>query len=396
LPQQAYVWQRAWNQPVVESVGRAGGHFGGLVALGAQIQWVSGQPHVDRVSLDYEAMRDTKLPCGVALRIGSYPGPFAADDAAARLLADVAGSLIKEASAHGLTLSELQIDFDCASAKLGGYRVWVEMLRRACAPIPVTITVLPSWMDAPGFVDLARTAGGYVLQVHSVDRPASADAPMTLCDPAKARQWVRQADRVGVPFRVALPTYGYVAAFGPKGKLIGLSAEGPSTSWPAGAILRELHANPTEIGELVRVWTDNRPKNLRGLIWYRLPVDQDTLNWRWLTLLEVMAGRSPKPDPVVQVNRTSAALYEVVLVNRGLADALVTGPVALSWRDARLLAGDGLGGFELQDSGGGSARLTSRDERRPARIEPAGRLVVGWLRLDRDTEVHADAEAFKK
>jgi len=234
------------------------------------------------------------------------------------------------------------------------------------------------------------------LQVHSVDCPASADAPMTLCDPGKARQWVQKADRAGVPFRVALPTYGYVAAFTSKGRLIGLSAEGPSTSWPAGAIVRELRADPAEIGELVRVWMDDRPKNLRGLIWYRLPVDQDTLNWRWPTLVEVMAGRPPKADLVAQVNRTSAALVEVVLANKGLADAIVDWNVVLSWRDARLLAGDGLGGFELRDSGDGRARLGRGQELRPARIEPAGRLIIGWLRFDRDTEVHADVEPARK
>jgi hypothetical protein len=41
-----------------------------------------------------------------------------------------------------------------------------------------------------------------------------------------------------VPFRVALPTYGYVLAFDRNDKFIRLSAEGPAKEWPDGAQLR--------------------------------------------------------------------------------------------------------------------------------------------------------------
>ena len=38
-----------------------------------------------------------------------------------------------------------------------------------------------------------------------------------------------------------------------------------------------------------------------ALIWYRMPNDDDALNWPWTTLASVMQGKSPQPGEV-QVN----------------------------------------------------------------------------------------------
>ena len=32
---------------------------------------------------------------------------------------------------------------------------------------------------------------------------------------------------------------------------------------------------------------------MRELLWYRVPVSRDSLNWSWPTLAAVMAGRAP-------------------------------------------------------------------------------------------------------
>ena len=64
-----------------------------------------------------------------------------------------------------------------------------------------------------------------MLQVHSLERPKNFDAPFTLCDANAARRAVTWAAKIGVPFRVTLPTYGYLVAFAPGGQFVGLSAE---------------------------------------------------------------------------------------------------------------------------------------------------------------------------
>jgi hypothetical protein len=300
--------------------------------------------------------------------------------------------LVAEANAAGLTPCELQIDFDCAASKLGGYCHWLDAIRHKSAPVSVCITALPDWLNQKAFRRLAATADGYVLQVHSLERPAGPDAPYAICDPPSTLRAVERASQIGVPFRVALPTYGYLVAFAPDGHVIGLSAEGPEKSWPEGTLMREVRSDPSAIADLVRAWTTSPPKALRGIIWYRLPISLDTLNWRWPTLEAVMAGRSPRESLRVETSRPEAGLTEVSLVNDGEADLSSRPVIEVRWRGARLVASDGLRGFEVLDPGPNTLRLRARTNLNlnPSRLPPGERQNIGWLRLDREAEVQLE------
>jgi hypothetical protein len=388
LPQETYVWQRAWTPPVPAALRQHGGAFSNVVALAAEVSWKQGRPQVVRVPLDFDLLRSLKTPVGLALRIGAFPGPFAPDDQTAQLLTTLATELVSQATAKQLALSELQLDFDCAEAKLAGYRVWIESLRRRVAPVPLTFTALPAWLKRAEFAPLAKAADGFVLQVHSVARPRSLDAPFTLCDPAAARSAVTLAGAVGAPFRVALPTYGYLLAFAPEGKFIGLSAEGPTKNWPADVQLREVRADAPTLAELVQGWATNRPANLRGVIWYRLPVAGDTLNWRWPTLAAMLALRQPQPLLRAELRRAHSGLVEIVLVNAGELDLCSRPAVTARWRAARLVAGDALRGFELVAAKPGTATFQTKAQ--PCRLSPGDGRVIGWLRLSENVEVQVD------
>lgn len=130
-----------------------------------------------------------------------------------------------DARAAGIGVRELQVDFDCASSKLAGYGRWLAAIRCRVGVVPVTFTALPAWLDQVAFARLAARVDRYVLQVHSLDRPAGPEAPLSLCSPARARAWVERAAQLGTPFVVALPTYGYTVSFGARGQLLGLTAE---------------------------------------------------------------------------------------------------------------------------------------------------------------------------
>lgn len=291
LRQEVYVWQRAWTKPVRDAVAQHATNFAAIAVLRAEISWSSNrQPQLIRANVDYETLAQARRPVGLALRIGPYAGPFT-NDAAARFITDTAGRIVADARTNGVTLAELQIDFDCAESKLDGYRGWVEAIQRRVAPLPVTITALPSWLDSHAFKRLAGVATNYVLQVHSAARPKDSTTPFTLCDPRAARRAVESAGRIGVPFRVALPTYGYQMAFAADGKFISLSAEGPRPNWPTNALIRNVESDAPELAELVRGWTSSRPAAMRGVIWYRLPVASDKFNWNWPKLDGVMTGR---------------------------------------------------------------------------------------------------------
>ena len=118
---------------------------------------------------------------------------------------------------------ELQIDFDCPSARLAGYVIWVKELRSAFPQTPLAITVLPDWLAQRDFAALAKAAGRFVLQVHSV--PGISGAAPVLCDGKLARQAIERAGRFGVPFRVALPTYSCELRADSSGRIVGVHAE---------------------------------------------------------------------------------------------------------------------------------------------------------------------------
>jgi hypothetical protein len=388
LTQEAYVWQRVWSQPVRDALAEHATNFDGLVVLAAEVSWRDAESVVVRVPLDYAALAGAGRPIGLALRVRPWGGAFSEDDPAAVLLASLAAGLVAGAKGSGLNPAELQIDFDCADSKLDGYRAWLGAIRRKLGPTPLTITALPSWLSQPAFAPLARATDGYVLQVHSLERPTGVDAPFSLCDPAAARRAVGRAGEIGTPFRVALPTYGYVVAFDAGGRFAGLSAEGPSPAWPEGAQLREARTDPTAMAGLVQAWSTNPPAAMRGIIWYRLPVAGDVLNLRWPTLAAIMAGRFPREDVRAESRRVEAGLVEISAANRGELDYSSRLAVEVHWQNARLVAGDGLHGFDLVDEGPSAVKFQTSAP--TFRLSAGEDLVIGWLRLSDEREVQLE------
>jgi Protein of unknown function (DUF3142) len=390
LAHEVYVWQRSWTEPVQESVTQHATNFNSLVVLAAEVTWGNKKPEVTRAAIDYPTLAKTRTPVGLALRIGPYFGTFTTNDATATYLTTLAASLVAEAHANQVVPCELQIDFDCAESKLDGYRVWVEAIKRKISPVPVAITALPSWLDATSFPGLVQSASNYVLQVHSLTRPKDFNSPFNLCDPRVAQQAVEQASQIGVPFRVALPTYGYMLAFDRNGKFFDLSAEGPRKNWPEDSQLREIRSNPVELAALVQGWTTNRPALMRGIIWYRLPVAVDNLNWRWPTLGAMLAARVPRESLRTSVRRVEPGLVEISLVNNGDLDIPSRLALEVRWLDARFVAGDGLRDFELAEPTASAARFTIKPE--SGRLPAGEERVVGWLRFDKDCEVQVEVK----
>lgn len=388
LRQEAYVWQRNWTPAVDEAVGEHGRRFAALPVLAAEVVFAEGRPKLTRVAVDFGALRKTGVDAYPVIRIGQYAGSFQAGAPATAYLIQLTRGLLAEWSKNEIEPREVQFDFDCPTSKLAGYRSWVQTLKNIAAPVPVTITALPTWLTSRDFKALARAADGFVLQVHSFQAPGTASDPYILCDPAAAIAYVERAAKVGVPFRVALPTYGYRLIFDERGKLKGLAAEGTGGAWPEHDRARVVKANPIELAGLVQRWTGQRPELLRGLIWYRLPNRDDELNWPWETLTTVMAGQVPEGRLAFHSQVNSGGLVELTVTNAGTSATSFPEQLELSWSKGRLVAGDGLGGFELEETAVNGARL--RRIRNGGSVEPGGRITVGWLRLSANTEVRIE------
>ena len=339
--------------------------------------------------LDWALLARCRQPVGFAVRVRAFPGEVSVGREPFPTLRAVLAELCAAADAAGLRPAEIQVDFDCPTARLRGFAGWLRALQAAFPGRRFSFTALPAWLRARDFAPLAAVTGDYVLQVHWLEKPGpDGHPPATLCDPALARAAVGRAARLGTPFRVALPTYGYRLVLDARGRMLAGAGEGSTLEValpPPGGAIRTLMADPAALADLVRGWQARRPAALRGVIWYRLPVTGDRLNWTARTLRAVAAGRTPRPGLAVRcVPAADGGPWELRLCNDGDADAPLPGAVAVRCASVPLAA-DGVGGFTLQPGEDAPQELGFTPRPQPgeaARTLPAGTsLVFGWVRL---------------
>ncbi len=375
-----YVWQRTWDDAVRDAVGNAPTDIHSLCPLCAEISWdAHGRAATAWPKLDYEALRKSGRPISAVLRIDARP----ADTRADTQICQIAQTLLRGLRTAEIEPTELQVDFDSAKSQLATYRSTLATLRHAIRPLPVRPTVLPSWLSSEEFPPLAAESGSYILQVHATRAPRLNTPETALCDAEDARKWVEEAGRLGIPFRVALPTYTYRAAFSANGRMLGLEAEGPAKLWPPGTQLRYFRPDPTKLAALIHDWIEDRPAALQGLLWYRLPVATDQQNWRASTLSAVMAGRAPHAE--LRIEQTGGSPTDLCLLNAGEADIALPARIVASCV-GEIEAADGIGGYRAEVSGHNVTFI--REERlAQTRLSPGTHRPLGWLRADAAIQV---------
>ncbi len=382
LPQQVYVWQRDWTSAVSASVSRPSPKLEGLVVLGAQVSWKQSKAIVMRPDVDWKALSETHKAIGIGLRIDPFNGR--PDEATTKLFADASRALIATAKEHGVECAEFQVDFDSPQKKLADYRDWLRSLRSAIKPTRCVITALPAWLDEPEFPKLLAEVDGYVLQVHSVT--TRDEERVALCDPSRARRWVTKAGQLGFPFVVSLPTYSALVGYDESGKSLGMALDGVQPAWPHGTKVREFFSDPEELLALANGWKTQHPAAMKGLIWYRLPVDSDVRNWRWPTFAAVVEGRELKHQ--LEAVSTGENPVDFSLVNRGEVDEALTQSVIVSWEGAAPITSDALPGWTLMLEEHRAQFMPSSSP--SLRLPPGGRRGIGWLRFDQRASLHVE------
>ena len=384
LTHEIYMWQHAWSPAVREAATTALADAGGLTPLAARISWHGNPAAVAWTDVPWQHLAAKHQRLGAAIRAEPLPSPAAALPAALDTLRATARECLRRAAASGVTLAEIQLDFDAAESQLAIYATWLRGLRGAVSPLPVTFTALPCWLRQAAFADLARAADGYVLQVHAAERPTPDST--ALCDPAQAQRWVEQAARAapGVPFRVALPTYTYEIAFAPDNSCLGVVAEGEAREWPVDSKLVFLGADASALAGLLKTWNAARPAELTGVLWFRLPLATDAHNWRWPTLRTLIRGGTPQPALSARARLDpSGKLCDLTLNNTGDADATPPSSVTVRWQNSTCEAGDPLAGYAM--TAGDSCAVFRPRGAAPATarrvIRPGQSLALGWLRF---------------
>ena len=390
LRQDAYVWQRSWTSPLRIALKEHGGSFSNMVVLNAEVTWKAEVPTTVMVSVDYKALAEAHARPGLALRIGPYAGRFSETNSSSRFVTALSVALIASARSNGLTPAEFQLDYDCPSSKLEDYVLLARTVRRALAPTPMIITALPTWLDQPSFKNLLHETDGFVLQVHSLQRPKDISSRYELCETNQVTRWVASASRLNTPFRVALPTYSFLLAFDSSGQFIGLSADGQQKVWPTGTRLKTIKTEPAAIAALIQNWLVRLPPFMEGVIWFRFPISTDSQNLTWASLESVMHGQAPRKECHAIATQRDR-LIEISLVNSGDDEFRSAASVRIYWdaeTSARPESFDALADFEPVNRGPSSLIFTSH--KKEISIAPGQQRVIGWIRFRRTVEVKLD------
>lgn len=370
--QALYVWQRVWNDDVRQSLVQAAN-------VAQRIMVLAREDRMPPLNVDWKAVADTGLDTTLVFRYPSALGEeFRSDPIKAReRVADEVLAACRDATAQGVRVEGIQLDYDAPTASLMEYARFVHGLAPLLPPeLALSITALPTWLADGAFADLVGGLDYYVLQVHSFERPGSIKTPPVLCDTARIPGYVSMAERLGIPYFIAFPTHGYQVAFDAAGAFIGLSAEGPDAAWPPGSQLREVRADPGAIAEAVKTLWADPPDHYLGAVWFRMPVASDTRNWTWPVLSAVMDGRVPRVQFQAEVRHPEPGLAEIWLASVGEDRPRSEVDVELGVSAGAVLASDFVNGFQPLPGARDSAVILRGNA--PVGKEP---IMIGWYRM---------------
>lgn len=356
LPQEAYVWQRAWSPALEATLERTAPLVDGFRVLVAE--W-SLDRHLARPDIDWPRLRALHRPLTAVLRLdGRATRPVPAQIRA--LLDTLPGPL-----------AGIELDHDCPTAGLSDYRRFLLALRpRLPRGMALSITVLPDWLTSPAFPALSRAVDRLVLQVHAADAPGRG-----LFDPQRAVRWAWAMQRRSArPFLLSLPAYSVRVVQDRSGRVLSTEAERPALAGQAGI---ELAAPPVAVAATVQALERDPPPGLVGLAWFRVPLPGDVRAWSWPSWQAVL---SRTPLSVRLVLRASIApvtpgapgvLHVLRLENGGEGDATL--PRTIRTGVACLLA-DGAGPYRLRPD----APTVMLDTDMGMLLRAGTGIVVGW------------------
>lgn len=363
LGNEAYVWQRQWTPALGDAVRTSGDVVQGWRVLAAELDG-RGQWHV--VEPDAAVLLASGKPVTVVVRIEGQLAQWDAADVIDRIQ-----SVLAQWRGRGLRIAGVEIDHDCATSRLPAYARFLSPLRTALGEsLRLSITVLPTWLDSADLDPLLAKVDEPVLQVHAVQSPRAG-----LFDPRQAHAWMEAfARHTHGPWRVALPAYGTRVSWDGQGRVASIESERPTLV--AGAEATELFADPLAIQGFVRALEADAPPRLAGIVWFRVPTEDDARAWSLATWRAVLSRQPLKVSLLAQVRSArGASLRDLVLINAGNADLPL--PMLLQL-DATCGNADGIHGYALQRTPRGL--FLQRTQRGMLR---AGRqLAVGWLRCD--------------
>jgi uncharacterized protein DUF3142 len=287
-----------------------------------------------------------------------------------RLLTDLDG-LMSQWRRTGAPIAGLEIDHDCAVAKLAMYAQFLALVRAQLDPkLSLSITALPAWLRSPELGGVLAPVSQAVLQVHMVQKPQAG-----LFDPEQARRWTQAMARVtSKPFLVAVPAYGVRVSWRGDGKL--LTVEGEDQLLAGGSSVQEMIVSPEDVAKFLAELQVDRPAGLAGIIWFRLPVAGDIRAWSPETWRAVASGKPLHPEIEARAEKSATpGMSDIVLINEGDTDATLPLRIDLP---ASCTNADGVNGYTLDRTESGLTIKRAQE----GLLRVHRRRLIGWMRCD--------------
>lgn len=358
LDHQAYIWQRQWRPAHADALAASRADFSTLRVLALQAHPKAGWA---RAYPDLQLLRRDGRPLIAVVRLdGQLPQ---LDE---RAIPERVTHLLRDWQAAGIHVQGLEIDHDCASARLPAYAEMLRALRRQLpADIALSITALPAWLSSRELDDLLASVDSSVLQVHAVSDPR-----LGLFDPQQAEDWAAAyAARTRKPFYLALPAYGVAVLDSAGGTPVVESEVRLNASGPR----HELMADPQQVADLLGALHRAPPAHLDGIIWFRLPLAGDHRAWPLKTLQAVRHQQPLRSDVRVQLSQRDDT-RELQLHNLGSLTSQLPKQISLSASECE--ASDALGAYRVQRSADGLLFTRQHD----GQLAAGSQRALGWAR----------------
>jgi len=360
LTSDVYVWQRAWMPANLTALSDSRTIFSELRVLAAQQQpgegWIDARVDLDGLKQDGRDVRpvirlDGRLPTLDANAIATH-----------------AHDLVAAWRAAGVQVDGVEIDFDCASARLADYAKLLGAIRlKLPGDAKLSITVLPAWIGTPGLADVLAQSDEAVLQVHAVSDPKHG-----LFDAKQAQQWIAAfAKQTSKPFRVALPAYGSALVLDANGKTVGVESE---AALPEPGERLELFSDPRAVADLLQEIKKAPPGNLRGFVWFRLPLPGDRRAWPLTTIAAVIAGQPLHTEWTPDIDDGGNGAFDVTVRNSGNLEAVL--PASIEVGGTGCGDADALPGYRMEHAAGALRFVRDTNATLPATQTRS----LGWVR----------------
>ncbi|MBU1621606.1 MAG: DUF3142 domain-containing protein [Gammaproteobacteria bacterium] len=359
--QHIYIWQRLWTAEHAGALAQSKTDFTVLRVLALQLHQAKAGPVWTEAKVDLPLLAADARPVHLVVRLDGQLKQLPKD-----LLQKKLAALLQLWQQQGVKVTQLELDYDCASSQLAAYAVWLKALRQLLPQtLAVAITALPDWLGKPGWLELQQQVDQLTLQVHSV-----LSAEQGLFQVELAKNWAQQlAQQAQKPFYIAVPSYHSALLQQEQGWLV--ESEQPLQSQ---AKRQELWLDAVAVQQFSLWLQQQHWPQLQGLVWFRLPLPSDKRSWSYSQLQAVSVGKTLTADLKMSVQGEAPEL-ELVAENHGFLAAPLPTQINLSGR--LCTAADAVSGYKLnfsKDKNQLQFVLTKAE----TMVQPRQRLVLGW------------------